>query len=104
MTTPIVIAGDLYMQVEAKVAQPVVTWSTFRNLWVREFPNLKVRPWEEDTCTHCYKIRNKMRFLINKKIIAEKKLDACMVNNVASPENQSCSLPSEVQILFNGMY
>ena len=87
-------------QVEAKVAQPVVTWPTFRNLWVREFPNLKVRPRGEDTCTDCYKIWNKMRFLINEKIIAEKKLDACMDNNEASPENQSFSVPSEVQTLF----
>ena len=91
-------------QVKAKVAQPVVTWSTFRNLWVREFPNLKVRPRGEDTCTDCYKIRNKMRVLINKKIVVEKKLGACMDNNEASPENQSCSVPSEVQTLFETEY
>ena len=32
-------------QAKAKVAKPVVTCSTFRNVWVREFPNLKVHAW-----------------------------------------------------------
>ena len=87
-------------QVEAKVAQPVVTWPTFRKLWLREFPNLKVRARGEDTCTDCYKIRNRMRLLLNKKMAAEKKLDTCMDIREASPENQALSIPSEVRKLF----
>ena len=45
-----------------------------------------------------------MRFLTKQKIAAEKKLDAYTDNNEASPENQSCPIPSEFQKLFETKY
>merc|ERR1711966_352209 len=53
--------------VQPKLAQPVVVYATFRNLWRQEFPHLRVRACGEDTCTDCFKFRNRLRCLINKK-------------------------------------
>ena len=53
--------------VPPNVAKPVVTFECFRKLWKREFPHLRVRARGEDTCTNCFLIKNRMRFLLNKK-------------------------------------
>ena len=88
--------------VQPKLAQPVVVYATFRNLWRQEFPHLRVRARGEDTCTDCFKIRNRLRYLINKKIIAENKLNE--IGNVTEdlPDEQSAAISKQLKDFFEG--
>ena len=63
-------------EVPPAVAKPVVPFSTFHALWKREFSYLRVRARGEDTCTICFKIRNNMRHLVNKKTKVERQLNS----------------------------
>ena len=46
---------------EGEQQQEVGSWTTFRNLWKKEFPNLKTRKSAEDVCTLCYTYSNAFR-------------------------------------------
>ena len=54
----------------------VVPLSTVHILWKREFPYLLVRAKGEDTYRICFKIRNNMRHLVNKKTKVERQLNS----------------------------
>ena len=58
-----------------QVSKIVITFECFCQLWKREFPHLHVRSQGEDTRTTCFQIKNRMRFLLNKKQTIEKRLD-----------------------------
>lgn len=51
-------------KVAPEVANIVVVFKTCYGLWAREFSNLRVWAKGEDTCTYCYKIRNRMQLFV----------------------------------------
>ncbi|EJK60747.1 hypothetical protein THAOC_18847, partial [Thalassiosira oceanica] len=67
--------AELANKKDAQLAKPVVSWETFRQRWQSKFPWLKVRPRGEDTCGQCMTIKNRLRYLVNKREKAMKRLD-----------------------------
>ena len=82
--------------VAPQVCRPVFTFETFQRLWKSEFPHLKVRGRGEDTYTDCYKIRSKMRFLINRRKKLEDKLSH--LSDVHTPIN----IAKDLEDFFTG--
>ena len=80
---------------EPRIAKQAVIFETFRKLWKKEFPHLRIRGRGEDTCTDCFKIKNKLRHLLRKKMIAELKVAAIKENAPTPTENTSEDEPTE---------
>ncbi|EJK57849.1 hypothetical protein THAOC_22069 [Thalassiosira oceanica] len=72
---PVRGVAELAKKDDAQLAKPVVTWQTFRLRWRTNFSWLKVRPRGEDTCGQCMSIKNRLRYLVNKREKAMRRLD-----------------------------
>ena len=71
-------------------------FGTFRKLWHKEFSHLRIRGRGEDTCTDCFKIKNNLRHLLRKRMIAENKvLKTKEINTVSLTENITDGDPKE---------
>ena len=83
---PIILSDGTIVQ--PQVAKQVVIFETFCSLWKKDSPHLCVRARGEDTCTNCFKIRNRMCFLLNKKALAEKNLNTISNSTPQIPKKQ----------------
>jgi hypothetical protein len=54
---------DEFLWPETAVPLPIPDWSSFRQIWKRCCPKIKIRNICEDTCPECYVLKNKFRFL-----------------------------------------
>jgi len=50
----------------------IISWSSYLRFWKQNFPELRVRPEVEDTCTDCHRIVCKLRGLNLRKDRLEK--------------------------------
>ena len=70
-------------------------FKTLRELLKKVFPYLRIRGRGEGTCTDCFEMKNNLRHLLRKKLIAEQKV-ATIKENVPTPtENTSEDEPKK---------
>ena len=58
---------DMALWPTGSVVLPVCTFSTFRTLWKRFFPLLKIRTPSEDICLQCHIFKNQYKYASHKR-------------------------------------
>lgn len=74
---------------ESAVTLSVPDWNSFRAIWKRRCPKIKIRNICEDTCPECYILKNKFRYLGRK--VAE---DNDLLLSSSSVDEDDASSPS----------
>ena len=80
-----------YLWPETSITLPVPDWSSFRLVWKRKCPKVKIRNICEDTCPECYVLKNKFRFLGRQATAA----DADLLLSSSSGDEASSSSSSQ---------